>query len=159
MLYFKRYIFIIYLNIKKMKQQNFKNHSKFVIGYHGVTFLAIIALIIGSIINLVKSSEDNLYVSSLLVLVSITLLFLSFFLRSFALRAQDRVIRAEENFRHYLLTGNPLSNKLTIRQIIGLRFSSDEEFPALAEKAINENLSEKEIKKQISNWKTDSYRV
>ncbi len=142
-----------------MKQQNFKSHSKFVIGYHLVTFLTILALIIGSIVNLVKSSDDNLYVSSLLVLVSFILLFLYYFLRSFALRAQDRAIRAEENFRHYLLTGKPLSNKLSMRQIIGLRFSSDEEFPALVEKSITENLSEKEIKKHISNWKADTYRV
>jgi len=130
-----------------------------VIGYHLVTILAILALIIGSIVNLVKSSDDNLYVSSLLVLVSFILLFLYYFLRSFALRAQDRAIRAEENFRHYLLTGKPLSNKLSMRQIIGLRFSSDEEFPALVEKSITENLSEKEIKKHISNWKADMYRV
>ena len=142
-----------------MNQQNFKNHSKFVIGYHLVTILAILALIIGSIVNLVKSSDDSLYVSSLLVLVSFILLFLYYFLRSFALRAQDRAIRAEENFRHYLLTGKPLSNKLSMRQIIGLRFSSDEEFPALVEKSITENLSEKEIKKHISNWKADMYRV
>ncbi len=142
-----------------MKEQNFKNHSKFVIGFHGVAFFAIMALLIGSIINLINSSDDNLYLSSLSVLASVTLLLLSFFLRSFALRAQDRAIKAEENFRHYLLTGKPLSNKITVRQIIGLRFSSDEEFPALAEKAEKENLSEKEIKQQIKNWKADTYRV
>lgn len=142
-----------------MKEQNFKNHSRFVIGYHGVTFLAIVALLIGSVINLVKSSSDSLYVSSLLVLVAIILLVISFYARSFALKAQDRAIRAEENFRYYLLTGKPLSDKLTIRQIIGLRFASDEEFLALVDKAITENLSEKEIKQQIKNWKADLYRV
>ena len=142
-----------------MKKQNFKNHSRFVIGYHGVTFLAIVALLIGSVINLVKSSSDSLYVSSLLVLVPVILLVVFFYARSFALKAQDRAIRAEENFRHYLLTGKPLSDKLTIRQIIGLRFASDEEFLALVDKAITENLSEKEIKQQVKNWKADNYRV
>jgi len=142
-----------------MKQQNFNNHGKWVIGYHLITFLAILALIIGSIINLVNSSDDNVYASSLLVLVSFILLFLFYFLRSFALRAQDRAIKAEENFRHYLLTGKPLNNKITVRQTVGLRFASDEEFPVLAERAIKENLSEKEIKKEIKNWKTDEYRV
>jgi len=142
-----------------MKEQNFKNHSRFVIGYHGVTFLAIVALLIGSVINLVKSSSDSLYVSSLLVLVPVILLVVFFYARSFALKAQDRAIRAEENFRHYLLTGKPLSDKLTIRQIIGLRFASDEEFLALVDKAITENLSEKEIKQQVKNWKADNYRV
>ena len=142
-----------------MKQQNFKNHSKWVIGYHLVTFLAILVLIVGSIRYLLNSSDDNLYTSSLLVLVSFVLLFVFYFSRVFALRAQDRAIRAEENFRHFLLTGKPFNNKLTVRQIVGLRFSSDEEFPALAEKAIQENLSEKEIKKQIKNWKPDLYRA
>ena len=142
-----------------MKQQNFKNHNKWVIGYHLITFLAILALIIGSIRNLLNSSDDNLYASSLIVLVSFILLFIFYFLRSFALKAQDRAIRAEENFRHFLLTGKPLNNKLSVRQIVGLRFSSDEEFPALAQKAIQDNLSEKEIKKQIKNWKADTYRV
>jgi len=130
-----------------MKRQNFNKHSKWVIGYHLISFLAILFLIIGSIINLVKSSEDNLYVSSLIVLVSFILVFLFYFLRSFALKTQDRVIRAEENFRHFLLTGKPLSIKITVRQAVGLRFASDEEFPALVKKAITENLSEKEIKK------------
>ena len=142
-----------------MKQQNFKNHSKWVIGYHLITFLAILVLIVGSIRHLLNSSDDNLYASSLLVLVSFILLFVFYFSRAFALKAQDRAIKAEENFRHFLLTGKPINNKLTVRQIVGLRFSSDEEFPALAEKAIQENLSEKEIKKQIKNWKSDLYRA
>ena len=142
-----------------MKEQNFKNYSRFVIGYHGVTFLAIVALLIGAVINLVKSSSDSLYVSSLLVLVSVILLVVSFYARSFALKAQDRAIRAEENFRHYLLTGKPISKGIKMRQIIGLRFASDEEFPGLVERAEKENLSEKEIKQQIKNWKADTYRV
>ena len=46
-----------------------------------------------------------------------------------------------------------------MRQIIGLRFASDKEFPALAEKAEKENLSEKEIKEAIQDWKPDTYRA
>ena len=46
-----------------------------------------------------------------------------------------------------------------MRQIIGLRFASDEEFPNLAKKAVAENLSEKAIKKSVKNWKGDYYRV
>ncbi|WP_299528003.1 DUF6526 family protein [uncultured Lutibacter sp.] len=142
-----------------MKQQNFKNHGKWVIGYHLITFLAIIALIIGAIRGLLKSSEDNLYSASLLVLISFILLFMFYFLRIFALKAQDRAINAEESLRYFILTGNPLSRKLSIRQIIGLRFAPDDEFVALAEKAERENLSETEIKKEIKNWKLDKYRV
>ena len=82
-----------------------------------------------------------------------------YFTRAFALKAQDRAIKAEENFRHYLLTGKTLNSKLTMRQIIGLRFASDEEYVELAERAVKENLSEKDIKKSIKNWKPDLYRV
>ena len=49
--------------------------------------------------------------------------------------------------------------KVTMRQIIGLRFASDEEFIVLADRAIKENLSEKDIKKAINNWRADTYRV
>jgi len=84
---------------------------------------------------------------------------LFFFARNFALKAQDRAIRAEENFRHYLLTGKPFDSKLTLRQIIGLRFASDEEFPELAKKASEESLSEEDIKKAIKNWKADFDRA
>lgn len=142
-----------------MKQQNFKNHGRWVIGYHLVTFLAILLLIIGSIRGLLKSSEDNLYSASLLVLVGFILLFLFFFLRIFSLKAQDRAIRAEEKLRYFILTGKPLSDKISTRQIIGLRFASDEEFPALVEKTEKENLSEKEIKLAVKNWRSDNYRV
>jgi len=142
-----------------MKQQNYANHSRLVLGFHGVLFILILALLIGAIMNLINASDQNLYSASLLVLVSIILLLLMYYSRAFALKAQDRAIKAEENFRHFSLTGKPLNNKLTVRQIVGLRFSSDEEFPALAEKTIQENLSESDIKKQIKNWKPDLYRV
>ena len=142
-----------------MKQQNLKNHGKWVVGYHLITFLAIFVLIVGSIRHLIYTNEDNLYPASLLVLVAFILLFMFYFIRNFALKAQDRAIRAEEKLRYYILTGKPLSNKITTRQIIGLRFASDEEFPALAEKAEKENLSENDIKKSIKNWKPDLYRV
>ena len=142
-----------------MKQQNYSNHSKMVFGFHGILFIAIVALLIGSIRNLLKASEENLYGASLLVLIPFILLFMMYFARSFALKAQDRAIKAEENFRHYLLTGKALNSKLTMRQIIGLRFASDEEFVILADRAVNENLSEKEIKQSIKNWKADTYRV
>jgi hypothetical protein len=142
-----------------MKEQNFKNHSRFVTGYHVVSTLLLFLLLIGSIVNLVTSNHDNRYSASLLVLSTIVLVLIGFYTRTFALIAQDRAIKAEENLRHYLLTGKTLDAKLKVRQIIGLRFASDEEFPALVEKALKEKLSEKDIKKSIINWRPDYYRV
>ena len=82
-----------------------------------------------------------------------------FLLRIFALKAQDRAIRAEENLRHFALHGSLLDPRLDTRQIIGLRFASDEEFAELATKAAEEGMSENDIKKAVKNWRGDYYRV
>jgi hypothetical protein len=95
----------------------------------------------------------------LLVLVSFILFSLYFHSRAFALKAQDRAIRAEENLRHFVLTGKPLDNRLTMGQIIALRFASDEEMPGLARKAVDEKLSQSQVKKEIKNWRGDYRRV
>tara|TARA_R110001583_G_scaffold83691_4_gene220864 strand:- start:4156 stop:4584 length:429 start_codon:yes stop_codon:yes gene_type:complete len=142
-----------------MKKQTYENHSRLVIGFHGVTFVALVLLLVGSIMNLMNSAEDNLYSASLLLLISIILLVLAYYLRDFALKAQDRAIRAEEKLRYFILTGKALNNNITTRQIIGLRFASDLEFVELVERAEQENLSEKDIKKAVKNWKADTYRV
>jgi hypothetical protein len=44
-------------------------------------------------------------------------------------------------------------------QIVALRFASDDEFVALAEKAATEGLSGKQIKQLIQNWKADYRRI
>ena len=142
-----------------MAEQNFKNHSRLIFWWHGFTMFAIIAVFIGSIVNLIHADEHTHYSAALLVVVSLILAFLWAYARVFALKAQDRAIRAEENFRHFILTGKPFDSKLRIGQIIGLRFASDAELPALAKKAVEENLSSKQIKAAIQNWRGDHYRV
>ena len=142
-----------------MKEQNYSNHSRYVPGYHFITSTAILALLIGSFINLAHSAKENLYSASLICLVSLILVAVFWYMRSFALKAQDRAIRAEENFRHFILTGKPLPAALRMSQIIALRFASDEEMPALAQKAVTENMKSSEIKKAIRNWRADHYRA
>lgn len=142
-----------------MKEQNYKNHRQWVPAYHFIASLAILALLIGAAVNLYKSSDANVYSASLILLIAIILVLIFLFARSFALKAQDRAIRAEENFRHYLLTGKPLPTGLKTPQIVGLRFASDSELPELAAKAVSENLSSEAIKKSVKNWRADNYRV
>jgi len=142
-----------------MKAQSFKNHGRYVFMFHIVTYAAIFAVIVGSVINLVNSSKENLYSASLLVLVSLILASLAWFGRRFALKAQDRAIRAEENFRHFILTGKPLDHRLRMGQIIALRFAPDEEFASWCQQAVSSNLRGNDIKKAIQNWRADHHRA
>ena len=141
-------------------EQNFKNHTRFVTGYHRILALFLLTGLIGSSVNLVKSfGTDNLYSASLLLLLFLSCIMLYWFVRVFPLKAQDRAIRAEENFRHFILSGKPLPAGLRMSQIVALRFASDEEFLDLVQKALAENMTNKAIKLVIKNWKPDYYRV
>lgn len=142
-----------------MAEQNFKNHTRLVPMYHGVTFFLIFTGLIGSVVDLFKADAHTHYSAALLVVVFLALTGLFWYARVFALRAQDRAIRAEENFRHFILTGKPLDKQLRMGQIIALRFASDEEFPALAQKAVAEKLSQKQIKQAVQHWRADYNRV
>ena len=145
----------------RMATQTYANHRRYIFVYHVVLFGLLVLTFIGSIVNFCVSIGDHerIYSASLIVVLDICILLLFFFCRIFALKAQDRAIRAEENLRHFVLTDKPLDPGLTIRQIIGLRFASDGEFVELSQRAAREHLSEDAIKRAIKNWRPDTYRV
>lgn len=142
-----------------MKEQNFNNHVQLVTGYHRVTLVGILLFFVASVNYLIKSTPENKYLASMLFLLSLVIVLMAWYLRIFALKAQDRAIRAEENLRHFVLTGKLLPSQLRMGQIIALRFAPDAEFLGLVEKAVTENLSNKDIKLAIQNWKADYNRV
>jgi hypothetical protein len=142
-----------------MNEQNFKNHGRYIPLWHYITPLILIAILGGSIVNLIHAEAHTHYSAALILLISLVLFIIYWYARAFALRAQDRAIRSEENFRHFILTGKPLDDRLRMSQIIALRFASDEEFPSLAKKAIEGQLRSKEIKATIKNWRADHNRV
>ena len=142
-----------------MKTQNYSNHAQLVPSYHYFTSPLIIALITLTSIYCFTENKNASLFNAILILLTVTILSIGLHARSFALKAQDRAIRAEENLRYFILTGKRLDQNLKMPQIIALRFASDEEFVELVERAIQENLSSAEIKKAIKNWKGDYYRV
>ena len=144
-----------------MQEQNYANHRQLVPAYHFV-LLGILALtLIGSLVNLYKSlgSHARLYSASLIVVLVVTSLMIALFCRVFSLKAQDRAIRAEENLRHYVLTGKLLDPRLGVGHIVALRFADDQEFAALAARAAQESLSPDAIKRAVQHWRVDTYRV
>ena len=78
------------------------------------------------------------------------------------LKAQDRVIRLEERMRLSAILNEPLRSRigdLTEGQLIAIRFASDGELPGLVDKALNSKMSPPDIKKSITVWRADTFRV
>jgi hypothetical protein len=142
-----------------MSEQNFKNHSRYIILWTFITPLILIAILGGSIVNLILADAHTHYSAALILLISVVLIIIYWYARRFALVAQDRAIRAEENLRYFILTGKPFDSRLRMSQIIALRFAPDDEFPGLVKKAVEEKLRSKEIKAAIQKWKADHHRV
>lgn len=144
-----------------MKEQNFKNHAHYVPLYHGLTAFFIIAGLITAVVRFVHAyqAESGRTVAALLVLLFIIAGLFFWFIRFFPLKAQDRTIRAEENLRYFSITGKLFDKRITMGQIIALRFAENDELISLAEKAVNENLSPADIKQAITKWKADHHRV
>jgi len=144
-----------------MTEQNYANHSRFVRGYHYVLSLFLIIGTICSLVNIYQqwSAHYDMMNSILIALLFFCGLLIAAFTREFPLKAQDRAIRAEESLRYYILTHKQLNSKITMKQIIALRFAPDDEFVVLTDRAVKENLSPVEIKKEIKNWRADHHRV
>lgn len=144
-----------------MKEQNYKNHKRYVFGYHIITFSLCFILFLTSILNLYVSikKRTDMRIAVMFFITSLILLLLFYYARAFALKAQDRAIKNEVNLRYYILKGKLLDEKISLSQILALRFAPDSELFELSEKAAKDNITNSEIKKTIKNWKSDLNRV
>jgi hypothetical protein len=82
--------------------------------------------------------------------------------RIYTVRLQDRIILLEMKVRGAeLLTPDQEAMLASLRrkQIVALRFASDEELPALLERAARENLTPDQIKRAVTNWRPDRLRT
>ena len=153
-----------------MKNQNYSNHSRYVPGFHFFTTALILVVLVLASINMVHSLSCGectatggccawLYTGLMPLLVAIILLMYFIYIRTFPLKVQDRAIRAEESLRYFAMTGKLPDTRLTTGQIIALRFAPDDEYLALVQRAIDENMKPADIKKAIKNWKSDHHRA
>jgi hypothetical protein len=102
------------------------------------------------------------FYSAWLVVVAAAAMVLVFKVRTYALKAQDRVIRLEERLRLATLLPQSLCSRiseLSESQLIALRFACDAEVPGLVEKTLSDKLSGAEIKKGIVTWRPDYWRI
>lgn len=144
-----------------MEVQSYAKHAKFDSFYHRSLVPFLLIIFIGAMINLFQSFGDHsrLYNAALIAALAVALIWATLLVRSYPLKAQDRAIRAEENLRHFILTGKSLDPRLTIKQIVALRFASDAEFPDLAARATQEILPPDTIKRSVQNWRADYDRL
>jgi hypothetical protein len=139
--------------------QSLKNHARLDPPYHVILALVLLLNLIYSIVHLVRHLSFR---SGWFVVLSIAVIILFLRLRQYPLKVQDRVIRLEERLRLQALAPadwRPQIHRLTESQLIALRFAPDEEVVALAQQALAENLSRKQIKERIRNWRPDEWRV
>jgi hypothetical protein len=115
-----------------------------------------------AVILLVVSLHTQLLLGIWIVVLSAVLFILYAKLRMYPLRIQDRVIRLEERLRLDALLPEALRKRiheLTDDQLIGLRFASDDEIPSLVELTLEKQLTRKQIKERIQNWRPDHARI
>jgi hypothetical protein len=141
------------------KPQSLANHGRLHPPYHLVLASIFFLNIIASIVWLVRSPG---WQTAWGVVISLALMVLLILVRTYPMKVQDRVIRLEERLRLAMLLPESLRLRipeLTVDQLIGLRFASDAELPALVERALRENLNRKQIKQAVVSWRADDWRV
>lgn len=144
------------------KPQNYKNHVRFDPIWHffiaPVLLLNLAAAIYVTIHHWPQHHALMLWGDFMAVILLLAVLRA----RMHTLVEQDRIIRLEERLRfHALLPPDLLarSHSLSVEQIVGLRFASDDELPGLVRRALDENLTRKQIKQAINNWRPDYLRA
>ena len=145
--------------MSEKKPQNYKNHAKFVPVFH---YIALPFLLINFLAALFRLTQDiNFHALNDLGL-AVAVIIVAVFTRLFALKAQDRVIRLEEQLRMQELLPDALKMnafRLTMGQIVALRFASDEELAELTQDALDHNTSPNALKQAVKDWRPDYDRV
>lgn len=139
--------------------QTYKNHTRLFPPFH---FFVIPVLLINFLneIRHVYLAPSRHFAWTLVVAAA--LLTLGLLARVMAITVQDRVIRLEMRLR--LKATLPVDlhgriNELTPKQLIALRFASDDEMPALVREVLAGTLTtQKAIKERVKNWQGDYLR-
>lgn len=140
--------------------QTYKNHARMLPAFH----FFVIPVLLLNVVNTLRIlwRTPNLG-AGFNVIVGIALLMLGFLSRTQALTVQDRVIRLEMRLRlRQILPPDllPHVDTLTHRQLVALRFASNEELPELVrDVAAGKLQNSKDIKLRVKNWQGDFLRA
>jgi hypothetical protein len=142
--------------------QNLKNHARFDPIWHFFIGPLLLLNIVLAVVYLIRHWPFHVHLSVWVILMSVVVFMAVGKARGHSMVVQDRVIRLEEQLRMKALLGADeyaRAQALTVSQLIGLRFASDAELPGLVKKTLEQNLTQKQIKESIVNWRPDYLRV
>ena len=142
--------------------QSFKNHTRFDPAFHFFILPVLLLNLILAIYATIHRWPSFPHMHLWWIVMSVVLFVMAGVFRGYALKNQDRLIRLEEQLRLAdLLSEDQLGliDALTVDQYVGLRFASDTEVAALAQRAVTENLDRKQMKQAIINWRPDNQRI
>jgi hypothetical protein len=145
--------------MSKSEAQSLKNHGRLDPPFHLILATVLIVNLVIVVVYAVK--HLNVY-TAWAVILSIAVWIPVLKLRLYPLKVQDRVIRLEERLRLQALAPaewHAQIYRLSEDQLIALRFASDDEVVALANAALEQNMTRKQIKERIKSWRADNWRV
>ena len=140
--------------------QTYKTHRRLVPAYHIGVLSALLAYFIWTVYLLLQGITMAAVMG---VILSVALMTLAISLRSQILRVQDRLIRLEMRLRLREQLPADLAGRaahLPVRQLIALRFASNEELPGLVQEVLDGKVvSPNDIKQKIREWQADHLRA
>lgn len=141
--------------------QSYANHAQYTPLFHYVTVPLALIFLVWSLTRFVQNPS---YDTGYLLVGALALFGVVSVSRLSPLRAQDRIIRLEEQLRYQRVLPTALAEQamgtFSPRHYIALRFASDAELAGLVETVIaNPAMKGKEIKQQIRNWRGDYFRL
>lgn len=146
--------------IALMAEQSYSNHTRKIPAFAGFMLILLLSLI-GAAVILYHSMDRPAQHHVAMLIAAVCVATMGGFIqcRQFALKAQDRAIRAEENLRHFAMTGKLLDKRLTVKQVIAVRFASDDQFVDLAREAAEQSMTPDAIKRAVKTWRSDFDRA
>ncbi len=140
--------------------QTYQNHTRYYPAFHFVVLPLLLIYFFGT---LYAAFSTRSLLAHLDLMLSVALIMLALTTRHMVVTVQDRVIRLEERLRLSALLPADLQGRIeefTVSQLVGLRFASDEELPALAREVLDKRIGDrKTIKQMVKTWRADHLRV
>ena len=135
--------------------QAYANHVHRPVGWAITALLAVLGFV-GMVLFVLRTPS---VISVALLLVAAAVLGLVALIRRYTTRLQDRIIRLEMRLRLAALGREHDLTRLTMRQVVALRFASEAELAGLLDRALAENLTPDQIKRAVSSWQADRLRT